>query len=268
MADKGVKNGRRKALKLMFRDIGLAGLGGIVWGATATKLKASELTLRPPGALLEEDFLKACIRCGNCVEACPYDTLKLADIDDHASAGSPFFIPRTTPCYMCPDVPCVPVCPSGALDAATIPKEESHEKKAIPDVEKARMGIAVIDQESCLAYWGIQCDACYRACPLMGEAITLEMKRNERTGKHALLEPVVHRDVCTGCGMCEHACVTEKAAIFVLPRAVATGMVGKHYIKGWEREDEQRLKELKDKKEKTSKPEDILNNWESLFGDD
>ena len=268
MAGKDIQKGRRKVLKHLIRDLGVAGLGGIVWGTTATTLKASALTLRPPGALDEDDFLKACIRCGNCVEACPYDTLKLADIDDHASTGTPFFKPRSVPCYMCPDVPCLPVCPSGALDVRMIPKEENGQKSMEPDIEKARMGVAVIDQESCLAYWGIQCDACYRACPLMGEAITLEMKRNKRTGKHALLEPVVHRDVCTGCGMCEHACVTEKAAIFVLPRVVATGKVGEHYIKGWERKDEQRLEDVKEKKEQKSRPEDILNDWETLFGDD
>ena len=50
------------------------------------------------------------------------------------------------------------------------------------------MGIAVVDNQSCIAFWGIQCDACYRACPLMDEAITLEYGRNERTGKHAFLK--------------------------------------------------------------------------------
>jgi ferredoxin-type protein NapG len=102
----------------------------------------------------------------------------------------------------------------------------------------------------------------------MGESITLEFKRNERTGKHAFLEPVVHRDVCTGCGLCEHACVTEKAAIFVLPREIATGEVGTHYIKGWKRSDEKRLENLKEKEIEKSSPEDELNDWEKLFGDD
>jgi ferredoxin-type protein NapG len=261
-------NSRRDALKKMFRDAGLLGLGGTIWGATATRLKASDLTLRPPGALNETDFVKACIRCGTCVESCPYDTLKLATLEDHSPTGMPFFKPRSVPCYMCPDVPCVPVCPSGALDITTIAKETEGLRGEEPDITKARMGIAVIDQEACLAYWGIQCDACYRACPLLDEAITLEYKRNERTGKHAFLEPVVHRNVCTGCGMCEHACVTEKAAIFILPREVATGKVGEHYIKGWKKSDEERLKAPEDKKQKKSSPEDILNDWETLFGDD
>ena len=46
--------------------------------------------------------------------------------------------------------------------------------------------------------------------------------------------PKVDPDYCTGCGLCEHACVTEKPAIFVLPRNIALGRAGKHYMKGWE----------------------------------
>jgi ferredoxin len=38
---------------------------------------ANKLLLRPPGALKEEDFLKTCIKCGMCVEACPFDTSSL-----------------------------------------------------------------------------------------------------------------------------------------------------------------------------------------------
>lgn len=109
------------------------------------------------------------------------------------------------------------------------------------DINKAQMGTAVVDTKNCIAFWGIQCDACYRACPLMDEAIKLEYEKNSRTGKHAFLKPVVDSDVCTGCGLCEHACVTEKAAIFVLPRDIALGKVGDHYIEGWDKADEKRL---------------------------
>jgi ferredoxin-type protein NapG len=56
------------------------------------------------------------------------------------------------------------------------------------------------------------------------------------------MKPIVHSDHCTGCGLCERACVTEKPAIFVLPRENALGKAGDYYIKGWDKEDEQRLK--------------------------
>ena len=248
---------RRKFILNMARGVGLATIGGFVWSAFIDEATASQLTLRPPGAIKEEDFLKTCIKCGLCVEACPYDTLMLASPGENKPLGTPFFVPRETPCYMCPDIPCVPVCPTGALD------ESSVTTKEVLDINSADMGLAVIDHDSCIAFWGIQCDACYRACPILGEAISIEYQKNERTGKHAFMKPVIHADACTGCGMCEHACVTEKAAIQILPRALAQGKAGDYYIKGWDKEDEKRLVNAHEIKSTTEiskqKPTDKLN---------
>lgn len=229
---------RRRFFLDIARAVGLATLGGLTWSAYVDEVSASKLTLRPPGALKEKDFLATCIKCGMCVESCPFDTLSLAKPGDNKPLGTPYFIPREIPCYMCPDIPCVPVCPTGALDIMSL-KSEKNEL----DINKADMGLAVIDDENCIAFWGIQCDACYRACPILGEAITIEYSKNERTGKHAFMKPIVHSDHCTGCGLCERACVTEKAAIFVLPREIALGKAGNYYIKGWDKNDEKRLED-------------------------
>jgi len=191
--------------------------------------------LRPPGAKAEKQFLKSCIRCGLCVEACPFDTLKLATLKDGISVGTPYFEPRKIPCHMCEHIPCVPACPTGALDANLV----STAGKL--DINKAKMGVAVVDMKNCVAYWGIQCDACYRSCPLIDKALYLEYRRNERTQKHAFLLPVVDSDICTGCGVCGRACITEKAAITVLNREVVLGKVGDNYVKGWVKEDERRV---------------------------
>ena len=225
----------------MARGVGVATIGGFIWSAQVDEVTASPLTLRPPGALKEDDFLKTCIKCGLCVIACPYHTLVLAKPGDNKPLGTPYFIPRDIPCYMCVSIPCVPVCPSGALD------EKSVTTNGKLDITIADMGVAVVDHTNCVAFWGIQCDACYRACPLLGKAITIEYSKNERTGKHAFMKPVVQSDVCTGCGLCERACVTEKAAIFVLPREVALGRAGDHYIKGWDKNDEKRLEKASSK---------------------
>ena len=244
-------NERRKFFLTIARAAGLAVLGGLTWSAFVDEVKASSLILRPPGALKEDDFLATCIKCGMCVEACPFDTLKLAKPGDNKPLGTPFFEPRDIPCYMCIDIPCVPVCPTDALDILSV---QNKEKKL--DINKAQMGVAVVDYNSCIAFWGIQCDACYRACPLLGKAITVEYTKNERTGKHAFLKPIVHADVCTGCGLCEKACVTEKAAIFVLPREVALGRAGDYYIKGWDKGDEERLEHATSKTTKTELSKD------------
>ena len=50
----------------------------------------------------------------------------------------------------------------------------------------------------------------------------------------------------------EKACITEKPAIFVLPREIALGKVSDHYIKGWDESDEQRLKMQTSEKTRTN----------------
>jgi ferredoxin-type protein NapG len=104
----------------------------------------------------------------------------------------------------------------------------------------------------------------------LDEAINLDYKRNDRTGKHAFLIPKINSDICTGCGLCERACVTKKAAIHVLPREVAQGDVGGHYIKGWDKKDEKRLNDVPHDvtthdKRSDLKAQDYLNSSEVLF---
>jgi len=256
---------RRNFILGSVRAVGIAALGGLVWSAYIDEVKANTLLLRPPGALNEPDFLNACIKCGMCVEACPFDTLELAGPGSNKPLGTPFFTPRDVACYMCDDIPCVPVCPTGALDITKV------STKGKLDINKAQMGAAIVDTKNCIAFWGIQCDACYRACPLMDEAIYLEYEKNKRTGKHAFLKPVVNTDICTGCGLCEHACVTKEAAIRVLPREVILGVVGDHYIKGWDKKDEARLQNAKEIHTTTKISEktavDSLNDMGDLLDD-
>jgi ferredoxin-type protein NapG len=208
------------------RNLALAGAGGLAWAHLLEAEKGSAVTPRPPGARAEPDFRARCIKCGQCVEACPYETLSLATAGEDAPIGTPRFEPRRTPCYMCPDVPCIASCPTDALVAGTA-------------IEDARMGLAVLgDQENCLAFQGLRCEVCYRACPLMKKAISLEFRPQERTGKHAYFIPAVHSAACTGCGMCEHACPLEEAAIRVLPPDWVKGRLGENYRFGWKEEAE------------------------------
>jgi ferredoxin-type protein NapG len=127
---------------------------------------------------------------------------------------------------MCEDVPCVRNCPTGALDTK------------MDDINKSRMGLAVlVDQEACIAFLGLRCEICYNACPLLGKAITLEKRHNPRSDRHAMLLPTVHSEHCTGCGLCEKACILEESAIRVLPPALAQGKLGGHYRRGWEEKE-------------------------------
>ena len=204
--------------------VGMLGLGLGLYAKQSKALPA--LALRPPGALAEEDFLGACIRCGMCVRDCPYNTLELARPETPVATGTPFFTARSIPCEMCEDIPCVKACPTTALD------------HRLTDINQAKMGIAVlIDHETCLNFLGLRCDVCYRVCPVIDKAITLEKLPNPRTGRHAMFLPTVHSEHCTGCGKCEKSCVLEEAAIRILPPRLAKGELGHHYRLGWEEQN-------------------------------
>ena len=215
---------RRRFLVDMARTAGGVALFGLGLGLYARQSAALPATaLRPPGALAEADFLGACIRCGLCVRDCPYNTLKLAELGESVATGTPYFIARAIPCEMCEDIPCVVACPTGALD------------KKLQDIDEARMGLAVLaDQETCLNFLGLRCDVCYRVCPSIDKAITLDVQHNVRSGHHSRFIPVVHSEHCTGCGKCEQACVLPVAAIKVLPMHLAKGAAAEHYRLGWE----------------------------------
>lgn len=216
---------RRRFLKDISRTAGgLAGVGLLLGLQQKQSLAREGVALRPPFALSDaKAFSAACIRCGQCVQACPYEMLHLASLLSPLEAGTPYFVAREKPCEMCEDIPCAKACPTGALD------------NQATDINQAKMGLAVLlDQETCLNWQGLRCDVCYRVCPLIDKAITLEKQRNERSGKHAKFIPTVHSAACTGCGKCEEACVLEEAAIKVLPMALAKGMLGQHYRLGWE----------------------------------
>ena len=196
---------RRKFLQGgLAAPLALAAGGGLLAWPFLRPVEAQGFWLRPPGAIAERKFLGACIKCGRCAQVCPYDSIRMAGAGAGAAIGTPHIVAREIPCYLCPDIPCAKACPSGALDAK------------LDDIEKIRMGTAVIvDREGCLSLRGLRCEVCYRNCPLMDKAITIEARHNPRTGSHSIMEPVVHLDKCVGCGICEKTCVREKPVIVV-----------------------------------------------------
>ncbi len=155
------------------------------------KLVAAHSPLRPPGAVPEAEFEDRCIRCRKCEQVCPYDSIKMTHGEWGIKMGTPVIYAREIPCYLC--MKCPPVCPTGALEPIT-------------EKENVKMGVARINESTCLPYQGILCRACYERCPIYREAITLEDE----------LYPKVHKDKCTGCGICENVCPTNPSSIIVL----------------------------------------------------
>ncbi len=111
-------------------------------------VQGRSLRLRPPGAIKapldEEEFLAACIKCGQCVQVCPVEAIKLSDLDEGFGVGTPYIQARDQACdFSCDGLQCVLACPTGAL---------THELDFPAD---ARMGFARLAAPSkCLALQG------------------------------------------------------------------------------------------------------------------
>ena len=154
----------------------------------------SQIFLRPPGALPEEDFLQTCTASGRCIESCPVAAIKPAWSDDPLKDRRPVIEARSQACVVCQDLSCMSACPSGALQPMS--------------ANAIRMGEAIVSESTCVRSEGEDCQICVDKCPLGPLAIDIPDLGGE---------VVVHTDGCVGCGVCEMYCPTDPKAIVIEP---------------------------------------------------
>lgn len=175
-------------------------VGGLAAGAAglamvpATGLDRRQGVIRPPGALPEEEFVRTCILCQECVRVCTTGGLRPTFTEAGLAAmGTPHLVPRAGACTLNPSCPhrCAQVCPVGAI---------------LPiDPNQMRLGRAEVDHTLCLAWdQEVKCLVCVEAC--LVEAAQVYNGR-------IIVDPTR----CTGCGRCENACPVAGSAIRVRP---------------------------------------------------
>lgn len=158
--------------------------------------------LRPPGARGEQDFSSRCVKCGKCIEACPYLAIKPARDNAGMAVGTPMIDARAQACRLCEDFPCVDACPTNAL-------------RDVEQRSDVKMGVAVIDEDLCIAFQGMRCEVCYRTCPLIDEAIVIDYRLREGDAIHSVFAPVIQEDRCVGCGLCVERCVVSEPSMAI-----------------------------------------------------
>ena len=184
-------------------------VGGVGLAATTKVFNAGwdgpnvDPPVRPPGSVPEDDFLRMCIRCGECFKACPYHVIQPMGFEQGLEGlWTPRVVADAAGCAPSCNA-CGQVCPTGAIRA--LPLEEKRH---------ARMGLAIVDSPTCLPHANREaCQLCVDECVAAGyHAIEFLRVHTQVDGNgepiegSGFAEPVVLSDKCVGCGLCQMVC--------------------------------------------------------------
>ncbi len=158
-----------------------------------------ETALRPPASRPSSRFTRLCVRCGNCVRACPSGIIRWGGTEGRVAG---MFAPEIHfDGDYCPAscTVCSTVCPTGA-----IPHFTRMTKSRRP------IGCAQVDATECLLSDRRECGSCIGTCP--HGALDADWDSVEMVSR-----VVVNQKACTGCGYCEYVCPALPKAIQVKP---------------------------------------------------
>ncbi len=160
--------------------------------------------LRPPMSREEKDFLTSCIRCEECVKACPTGILKPASFEHGLRAlWSPVMEPTEGYCKEGCNA-CSQACPTDAI--LKYPVEKKYSYKA---------GTAVFNSSHCISFSENKfCLECVKVCPTDAIEISKGWEPESGSssdipapeGKVPTRPKIVSYDRCIGCGHCEFVC--------------------------------------------------------------
>ncbi len=209
--DFSFSRGDIKRFDLSRRTLIAASVGGAIMAplSAAAPLTASYRNdlIRPPGAVAEDEFLRRCIRCGECMKVCIGSALHPDILRGGAfSLWSPVLVARLGYCELDCTL-CGQVCPTGAIRLLKV-----EEKR------KTKIGLAVIDKNRCLPFArGEECLVCEEHCPTGKKAIQFD-RRKVLLGSEPkeLLQPRVLTELCIGCGICETRCPVSGASAIII----------------------------------------------------
>jgi polyferredoxin len=201
-----------KTIGVRKRRVVLASLVGLA-AAPLVRLspagkRAHVRLIRPPGARPEAEFLARCVKCGECMKACPTNGLQPVL---HEAGPEGLWTPRLVPTigyceYYCSL--CTQVCPTDAIRELTV-----------EDKVKVKIGTSWINKNRCIPYaLGKPCIVCEEHCPTSPKAIKFVLVETKLPDGTVATQkaPVIDQELCIGCGICENKCpVVDDPAIYV-----------------------------------------------------
>ncbi len=174
--------------------------------------------IRPPGSCEESEFLNKCIKCDQCINACPTNVLQPATFKEAGIEGlwTPVMQFNISHCQLKCTM-CSEVCPTGAIRKLTA--EEKLGKGQFEEEGPVRLGTAFFDKGRCLPHSvEIPCVVCEEVCPVSPKAIqTKDVETKDVFGNIVVLnKPFIVPDLCIGCGICEAECpIRDRRAVYV-----------------------------------------------------
>jgi polyferredoxin len=161
--------------------------------------------IRPPGSLPEAEFLRRCIKCGECMRVCPTNVIQPALLEGgFEGLWTPILLNRIGYCeFNC--VLCSQVCPTGAIEPVSVEKKVGKPPYRKPLI----IGTAFFDRGRCLPWaMNTECIVCEEVCPISPKAIWFKTEDVKlRDGKTVRLKrPHLDTKLCNGCGICENKC--------------------------------------------------------------
>lgn len=167
-----------------------------------------QMLIRPPGSLIENEFLASCVRCGECIQVCITNGLQPVGLQlGLEGLFTPYLQTRGGYCeFNC--TLCGQVCPTGAIQS--LDQAEKH---------RTKIGHAFFDKNLCLPFAkNIPCIVCEEHCPTPEKAIKFNLVQvvTEKGETITLKQPYVVDELCIGCGICETKCpLPGRSAIIV-----------------------------------------------------
>jgi ferredoxin len=174
--------------------------------------------IRPPGSVEESQFLAKCIKCDQCINACPTNVLQPATFEEGGveALWTPVMKFDIGHCQLKCTL-CSEVCPTGAIRKVTV--EEKLGKGDFETQGPIRLGTAFYDIGRCLPHaMEIPCVVCEEVCPVSPKAIqTKDVETKDVFGNVVVLnKPFIVPDLCIGCGICQTECpVKDERAVYV-----------------------------------------------------